>query len=112
MIDDNRILKTHKEISEFIENNRYSPYESVLITKEMHDEFNAIDYIDTFEVRDQSVSLGHGPSESIPFITAPSVCENTCGSDVRYVLRVGTPASARLLREVLKGYSEMLRENY
>ena len=112
MISKNVILKSHNEIRDFIKANSGKLYNSVLITKKMYDEFNAVDFIDDFEVRTQEIRSGHGSSVCISFVSAPQVVKLTCGTETWYALHVGEAASTSLLREILKGYSEMLHENY
>lgn len=112
MIDKGNILKTKGEIKEFISKNRNCVYNSTLITKQMYDRFDVLDFIDDFSICEQSFVSGHGSSDCIPYISVPSVSEETCGSDAWYVLRVGVPAPTSVLRRILNGYSKMLRDNY
>lgn len=100
-------------LDKFIREKSNEFYESAIITQELYDRFNVIDYIDIFRVSDDTfVCSGHGSSDSIPTIIAPNVSQWESGGEVWYELHLGEIASKKTLEKLIRTTQEILKENY
>lgn len=94
-------------LRKFIKDNENSSYECAIITPNIAKRFNPLSYIDSFRVSDERFCSGHGSTDSVPYIIAPSVCKCQFGQEVWYELHIGHCASRETLENMIKTITDM-----